>query len=36
VETMRAMLLDAHHAPMPLAELPIPAPGLGQCLGKTF
>jgi len=33
---MRAMLPDAHHAPLPLAELPIPAPGPGQCLGKAF
>ncbi|MBI4731106.1 MAG: zinc-dependent alcohol dehydrogenase family protein [Chloroflexi bacterium] len=32
---MRAMLLDALHTPLRLAELPIPAPGPGQVLLKV-
>jgi propanol-preferring alcohol dehydrogenase len=33
--TMRAMLLDAPHTPLHLAELPIPTPGPGQVLLKV-
>ena len=32
---MRAMLLDAPHTPLRLADLPIPVPGSGQVLLKV-
>ena len=35
MQTMRAMLLDAAHTPLRLAELPIPAPAAGQVLLKV-
>ncbi len=35
METMRAMLLEAPHQPLRLAELPIPQPGAGQVLLKV-
>jgi alcohol dehydrogenase, propanol-preferring len=35
MQTMRAMLLDAPHNPLQLAEIPIPTPGPGQVLLKV-
>jgi propanol-preferring alcohol dehydrogenase len=35
MQTMRAMLLDAPHTPLRLAEIPIPTPGPGQVLLKV-
>jgi alcohol dehydrogenase, propanol-preferring len=35
MQTMRAMLLDTPHAPLRLAEIPIPTPGSGQVLLKV-
>ena len=35
MQTMRAMLLDAPHTPLHLADLPIPTPGPGQVLLKV-
>lgn len=35
MQTMRAMLLDAPHTPLRLAEIPIPTPGSGQVLLKV-
>ena len=35
MQTMRAMLLDASHPPLYMAEIPIPIPGPGQVLLKV-
>jgi len=35
MQTMRAMLLDAPHTPLHLAQLPVPTPGVGQVLLKV-
>ena len=35
MQTMRAMLLDASHTPLYMAEIPIPIPGPGQVLLKV-
>ena len=35
MQTMRAMLLEAAHAPLHLADLPVPTPRAGQVLIKV-